>query len=294
VTQEVAESYAARFRRVLEYIDAHLDEDLGLDTLCAVAGFSKFHFHRQFTALFAVTLHPYVQMRRLKRAAHRLAFRGDAPILDIALESGYEGPEAFARAFRKAVGQSPSQFRRDPQWESWYARYQPVADSRSRYMTPRNRADDVRIVDFPETRVALLTHQGDPQRIGDSVRRFIEWRKQNQLPPRVSATFNLVHEDPATADPAQYRLGLCCATERPVAANPSGVEAAVIPGGRCAVLRHAGSDDTLAQTVFYLYREWLPASGEALRDFPLYFQRVKFFPDVPEHEAVTDVFFPLR
>jgi AraC family transcriptional regulator len=33
--------------------------------------------------------------------------------------------------------------------------------------------------------------------------------------------------------------------------------------------------------------------GEALRDFPVFFQRVIFFPDVPEHEAVTDVFLPL-
>ena len=54
------------------------------------------------------------------------------------------------------------------------------------------------------------------------------------------------------------------------------------------------SDDTLDQSVAYLYVEWLPASGEALRDAPLLFQRVRFYPDVPEHEAVTDVLLPLR
>jgi AraC family transcriptional regulator len=46
--------------------------------------------------------------------------------------------------------------------------------------------------------------------------------------------------------------------------------------------------------VIYLYAEWLPNSGEELRDYPLYFQRIRFFPDVPEHEAVTDIFLPLR
>jgi DNA gyrase inhibitor GyrI len=49
-----------------------------------------------------------------------------------------------------------------------------------------------------------------------------------------------------------------------------------------------------AQTLKYLYATWLPASGEELRDFPLYLQRVRFFPDVPEHEAIVDVFLPLR
>jgi len=38
----------------------------------------------------------------------------------------------------------------------------------------------------------------------------------------------------------------------------------------------------------------LPGSGAELRDFPLYVQRVKFFPEVPEHEAVTDAFLPLK
>jgi len=50
----------------------------------------------------------------------------------------------------------------------------------------------------------------------------------------------------------------------------------------------------LREAVIYLYSEWLPHSGEALRDFPFYLQRVTLFPDVAEHEAITDIFLPLR
>jgi AraC family transcriptional regulator len=82
-------------------------------------------------------------------------------------------------------------------------------------------------------------------------------------------------------------------TPAPVAPNEVGVVHSVIPGGRCAVLRHIGSDHTFGDAVRYLYAMWLPDSGEQLRDFPLYCQRVTFFPDVPEHEAVTDIFLPL-
>src|SRR5260221_3730956 len=67
-----------------------------------------------------------------------------------------------------------------------------------------------------------------------------------------------------------------------------------IPVGRCAVLRHTGADDGLAAAITHLYADWLPRSGEDLRDFPVYLQRITFFPDVPEHEAVTDIFLPLR
>ena len=62
----------------------------------------------------------------------------------------------------------------------------------------------------------------------------------------------------------------------------------VIPGGRCALLRHRGSDDQLGRSIMHLYANWLPTSGEELRDFPLFMQRTKFFPDVPDGEAETD------
>lgn len=158
---------------------------------------------------------------------------------------------------------------------------------------PADRSTEVRIIQFPATRVASLAHHGNPAQIGNTIRLFIAWRKANRLPPGVSATFNIAYHDPVSTPSADYRMDLCAATEMEIAPNPQGVVAAIIPTGRCAVLRHTGPDDTLRDTVMVLYNDWLPQSGEALRDFPLYFQRVRFFPDVPEHEAVTDVFLPL-
>jgi AraC family transcriptional regulator len=289
-----AARYRARLRRVLDYIDAHLDEDLPAERLSGVAAFSRFHFHRQFAEFFGIGVYRYVQLKRLRRASWQLAFRHSMPIVQIALANGYEGPEAFARAFRKCIGQSPSAFRKTPQWDPWYATFQILGELRTEHMKTPRSASEVSIVDFPETRVAVFEHRGDPQRIGNSIRRFIEWRKQTALPPSISATFNVLYDDPEQTSPADYRFDLCAATERPLAPNAFGVVAKKIPGGRCAVIRHVGSDDNLAQTVGYLYSEWLPASGEELRDFPIFLQRVTFFPEVPEHEAVTDVFLPLK
>jgi AraC family transcriptional regulator len=288
-----AESYYARFRQVLEYIDTHLDEDLSVEKLSGIAAFSKYHFHRQFSELFGIGVYRYVQLCRLKRASQQLAFRSDS-ITNIALESGYEGPEAFARAFKKNIGQSPSEFRKQPQWEPWHATYQPLSELRSNHMKPQTLIEDIRIVNFPETRIAVLEHRGDLQRIGDTVRQFIVWRKLNHLPPKLSATYNLLYDDPATVAPEDFRMDICAATDKDIPANEHGVIAKTIPAGRCAVLRHTGSNDTLPATVHLLYAEWLPQSGEELRDFPLFFQRVKFFPDVAEHEAVTDVLLPLK
>lgn len=153
---------------------------------------------------------------------------------------------------------------------------------------------DVRIIDFEAVRVAVLRHEGDPETLGDSIRRFIAWRRQQGLHPGVSATFNILYDDPAGVPPEEYRLDICAATDADIEANESGVVAGLIPAGRCAVLRHRGPDETLRESIRYLYAEWLPDSGEELRDHPLFLQRVDFFPDVAEHEAVTDVFLPLK
>lgn len=289
-----ADDYRARFRRVLQHIDAHLNERLTVEELSAVAAFSKYHFHRQFAALFGITVAKYIQLRRLKRASYQLAFRTDESIIDIALANGYEGPEAFARAFKKAVGQSPSDFRKEPQWLPWHDTLQSLNEARESYMPASARAEQINIVSFPTTRVAVLEHRGDPRHIGESIRRFIAWRKQHRLPPHVSATFNRAYHDPDSVAPEEFRMDLCAATEMDIAENEFGVVAGVIPGGRCAVLRHIGSDDSLRSSVLYLYSQWLPQSGEEPREFPIYFQRVKFFPDVPEHAAITDVFLPLK
>jgi AraC family transcriptional regulator len=293
MTEDTADAYRRRFRAVLEHIDAHLDQDLTLDRLSGVAAFSKYHFHRQFSLLFGIAVHKYVQLVRSKRASYQLAFRSGR-IIDVALSNGYESHEAFSRAFKKATGQTPSEFREQPQWEPWHATHQPLSELRNLHMKPEHRPEDVKIVLFPETRVATLQHRGDPARIEETIARFIAWRKQNRLPRDVSATFNLLYNDPAETPPDEFRLDLCAVTPRAVAENPFGVVEGTIPAGRCALLRHHGSDDTLAETLRYLYSSWLPASGEEPRDFPLYVQRIRFFPDVREHEAISDVFLPLK
>jgi AraC family transcriptional regulator len=294
LTTAAADRYGARFRRVLDYVDAHLDEKLDVEELSGIAAFSKCHFHRQFSELLGVGVYRYISLKRLKRASYQLAFRGDLPITDIALTSGYEGPEAFARAFKRIVGQSPSEFRKAPQWSVWHTCFQPLDGVRRKIMSARYRIDEVRIVTFEDTRVAALEYRGDTRSIGNAIRAFIEWRRQNELSPRVSATFNIVHHHPGGGEEGDCQYELCASTDRGVPVNSLGVVEKVIPGGRCALLRHVGSDDHLAEPVSFLYSQWLPQSGEELRDFPLYFQRVRFFPDVPEHEAVTDIFLPLR
>ena len=288
-----AERYQERFARVLAHIEANSESSLSIDELSSIASFSRHHFHRQFSGFLGMSAHRYVQFMRMRRASWRLAFRNELSVTEVALATGYEGPEAFARAFRQYTGQSPSEFRAAPVWSEWHSRFRPFIDLRQTTMNTLPAPPAVRVVNFPATRVALLEHRGSVLRLGDSIRKFIEWRKANALPPQRSATFNIIHNDPDETPPEEFRFDLCAATDRQIAPNEAGVKEFVIAGGRCALLRHTGSDDQLGRSIMHLYARWLPTSGEELRDFPLFMQRVKFFPDVPDGDAVTDIYLPL-
>lgn len=60
------------------------------------------------------------------------------------------------------------------------------------------------------------------------------------------------------------------------------------------MLRVVGYTDNLKPAALYLYRDWLPASAEEARDFPIYCQRLSLFPEVPEHETVAELCLPLK
>ncbi|QEL57613.1 AraC family transcriptional regulator [Chromobacterium paludis] len=283
-----ADRYARRFDKVLDYIASHLDQPLEVERLSRVAHFSVFHFHRQFSAYLGVSVARYILTQRLRRASYRLVFQPGAKITDIALDCGFDNPESFSRAFRQMQGQSPSEFRRRPDWAGWHARMTPPVSERMDSM-------DVKIVKVATVMVAALEHRGPPEKVNDSALRFIAWRKESGLSPVASSqTYGIAYDNPETTEPEAFRFDICGSVDAPVPANPQGVVGKPIPGGRCAVVRHQGSHHQLGGSVGYLYREWLPGSGETPRDFPVYFHDLNLAGDTPEHLLQTDIYLPLR
>lgn len=284
--------YQDRFTNVLSYIEENLDTELDIDKLCQIAYLSKFHFHRQCSAFFGLSVLSLVKLLRLKRAAYQLAYRDDKKVVDIALASGYESHEAFSRAFKKHFNQSPSDFRKSADWAPWHSKYEPILKLRAKIMN--NKANfNVEIVDFPETSIAVIEHRAAPNLLGNTIQKFIAWRKLNALPPTKSKTFNLIYDDPNTTAPNEYRFDLCCKVNQDVKENDHGVINKKIPAGKCALIRHIGSDDSIGVAVNYLYSNWLLTSDYEIRDYPMFFERVSFFPEVAEKDLITDIYLPL-
>lgn len=98
-------------RRVTEHVDAHLSEELSIETLAAQAGLSLHHFARAFRASASMPPHRYVLERRIKKA-EELVSGTEQPLTTVALLVGFADQSHFSRSFHALIGLTPSQFRR--------------------------------------------------------------------------------------------------------------------------------------------------------------------------------------
>ncbi|MNB91802.1 Transposon Tn10 TetD protein [compost metagenome] len=96
-----------RMMDALDYMENHMTEPMNMEEIAKAACSSSFHFQRMFNLVTGVTVAEYIRKRRLTLAAQELAM-SPVRVLDVSLKYGYDSPEAFAKAFRKAHGISPS------------------------------------------------------------------------------------------------------------------------------------------------------------------------------------------
>ncbi|MDF0752421.1 AraC family transcriptional regulator [Marinobacter sp. 71-i] len=92
------------------YLDDHAAEDLSLDTLCEISGYSAGHLIRAFRQYFGLTPHAYLVNRRIQLG--RCELKNGVPIAEAALNAGFADQPHFQRAFKRLMAATPNQYRR--------------------------------------------------------------------------------------------------------------------------------------------------------------------------------------
>ena len=110
--QDPSADHLKRINRTLTYVDDHLGDALDLDALAAVAGFSRFHFHRVFKRVAGASPQEYVKRRRLEMAFHFLSNDSSLGVNEVSDLLGFSSPSNFARSFRGLYSFAPRHLRR--------------------------------------------------------------------------------------------------------------------------------------------------------------------------------------
>jgi AraC family transcriptional regulator len=106
---------ARQLRRVAEFIESQIPNDITISDLAALAGLSHFHFIRAFKHTVGLTPYQYVLSERCRRARALLS-RSDLSLRDVALAAGFSDAAQLNRIFRKFAGITPAAFRREIGW----------------------------------------------------------------------------------------------------------------------------------------------------------------------------------
>ncbi len=98
-------------KRIVDYIEANLDQPIMLATMAEIVRLSPYHFARAFKRSFGVPPHRYHMMRRIE-ATKILLGKTSVPVTEIAFRLGFSDTSAFTAGFRRITGRSPSEYRR--------------------------------------------------------------------------------------------------------------------------------------------------------------------------------------
>jgi len=98
-------------RHARDHLDRHFADPIDLDTAASVAGLSKFHFHRLFSATYGVTPANYLTRRRIERAQDLLRAT-NLTVTEVCFAVGYSSLGSFSARFKELVGETPSAVQR--------------------------------------------------------------------------------------------------------------------------------------------------------------------------------------
>ncbi|MFK7742000.1 MAG: GyrI-like domain-containing protein [Planctomycetota bacterium] len=290
-------NYVASINRAIDFVVQHLDRQLKLDDLAAVAHFSPFHFHRIFRSLVGETVNQFVKRLRLERAVRMLRHEPTRRLTEIALACGFGSSSDFSRCFKQRYGVPPSEF--DPAAEEAARREEmleaekqdPICAShddsdgvRDPVMTthphrlkrlPAGQNPDgfaVRMRERPARTVAYIRTLA-PYREGavtGAAERLVGWAEGHGLGD--NPWYGYMWDDPdlVAADDCRYDVAVEIDAATAAGLPDREVGCLAFPAMLLAEVPMAGSIECELRALDWLFATWLPQSGFVPTDQPCF------------------------
>lgn len=290
-----------KINRVFDYIEQHLDANLSLESLAAIACLSPFHFHRIFKYVTDETLHEYVTRKRIEKSATTL-LHSSKKITEISDHCGFSDVSSFSKSFKKFYGISPTQFKRENpnrfskirqinskngQPGTNYQDYLSILENLTKWTTMNAK---IQIKEMPEMTVGYITCIG-PQNIGDAFQRLIRWASPKGLMNDQTKMITIYHDSFKITQADKVRMSACILLHKPV--NTSGeVAITKIEAGTFIVGSYEIALDEFEKSWTGLYL-WMNENGYKKGErnpFEIFHRNPA---DHPEKKALVDFFIPI-
>ena len=316
------QEYISRINRVIDFIEANLDQELSLASLATVANFSQFHFHRIFRAMVGETLNGFIQRIRLEKAAARLLDHPKNTITEIAFDCGFSGSATFARAFRERYQMSASEWRSD--WLTHKSKKrktnrkngQTVGKNRKdfdissyyvdgqtrnliwRMKMKNNEPIKVEVKEMPQLNVAYVRHigpyKGDSELFEGLFDKLMKWAgPRGLLRFPETQVLSVYHDDPKITDEDKLRTSACITVPKDTPVDGE-IGKMAIAGGKYAVASFEIAGDEFEDAWNMLMGGWMPGSGYQPDDRLCYELCLNNPKEHPEGKHIVDICVPVK
>lgn len=266
------------------FIENNLDEELLLAEIAKVACMSPYHFHRIFHGLTGETVNAFVRRLRMEKAANKLRYT-EEPVTDIALDSGYETPSSFSRAFQKTIGDSPKRYRTENR---------DLAELNKKITNKEKKMITPEITKIKETPVLFVRKVGSYEETPSLAwKELMQFAKENHLNLSEAKRYSISLDNPTITDEEKLRFDACLTAPKEMIEKGS-VGRKTLRGGKYAVFIHEGAYEKLEETFTEIFRDWYPESKEKIADAPCFCEHLNMhLMDSNEEQLITKIYIPL-
>jgi len=282
----------SQFNEAMDFIEQYLMDELDMNQLSRIAGCSDYHFRRMFSTLSGMPLSEYIRRRKLSAAAELL--QAGEKVVDVAMQLGYDSPEAFSKAFLSLHGILPSQAKKSN------TMLKAIPPMFFQLTIQGGVAMNYRIVEKEAFRIIgfkkriTLQFEGVNHQLDDLVQRLtpeviVELKSLSNMEPagilNVSANFTDRTNEGTELD--QY-IGIATTN----AANLS-YDALQVPASSWAVFEVVGEFPKAVQDTWAsIYAQWFPSSGYELTGGPEMLWNEG--PDTSKPDFRSEIWIPVR
>lgn len=290
--------YAEMLQTTLEYIDAHIQDEITLEDLAAMNGFSPTHFSHVFRYGTGYAVMQYLRLRRLLFAASEL--KSGRRIIDIAMDYGFETHSGFTKAFKRHFRCAPEAYARHATLK---APRLPDLNHMKKY-TSGGIIMEPRFIGLPETQIAgyiLRTTCVGNENTRAIPAFWVDYMSNGRMEKLHQESFLKAHaeygacfpEDSQTGE-FQYMIGVALKED---AQAPEGYAVRTIPAASYAVFSSPAASRPeftmkIQGTWDYIMNEWFPSSGyeyaAGCMDYELYDERC-----MGDKDLVCDIYIPV-
>lgn len=298
-----SEEHIKRIRKVLNFIEENLDNELSLENLAEIGNYSPFHFHRIFRGIIGETLQEYINRNRMEKSAMLLSHQKNKSLEEVFLEVGFKSNSTFSKTFKKYFGISPTDFRKkSPEYFSKILQMNSNIGQKEvvfqQYLYNINQMKifmetnaKIEVKELPEMHLASVLSVGI-QNIDNAYNKLISWGISKNLFPRENVKMiSVYHDSFKVTAPDKVRIHACMLLDEPIK-NDGEIFPEILPKGRHIVGSYFITLDEFEKAWNALFL-WMNENGYQFRrtfPFEIYHNNFK---ENPEKKCMVDFCIPI-